>query len=245
MRNLLRGYRLRIPTGQAVARALDLDVLSAEEIEAAAKDEAQLQALRAGGFSDRTPMWYYLLAEAEHAADGQRLGPLGSTIVAEVLIGLTRRSADSILRSPGWRPSLLAKRPGRFSLADLLRFAGVLGDQTKPRTHKVRRGDTLAKIAREKLGDEDRWPEIFVLNRALIRHPNRIVRGQVLILPGDTPMDPPPRIYVVRRGDTLAKIAKEHLGDDDRWPEIFASNGDVITNPNRISPGQVLVLPAR
>jgi len=56
-------------------------------------------------------------------------------------------------------------------------------------------------------------------------------------------MDPPPRIYVVRRGDTLAKIAEQKLGDDNRWREIFALNGDVITNPNRISPGQVLVLP--
>ncbi len=59
-------------------------------------------------------------------------------------------------------------------------------------------------------------------------------------------MDPPPRIYVVRRGDTLAKIAEQKLGDDNRWREIFALNGDVITNPNRIFPrsGARLAAPA-
>jgi hypothetical protein len=46
--------------------------------------------------------------------------------VAEVLIGLVRRSQDSILRTPGWTPSLPAAHPGRFELADLLRFARVL-----------------------------------------------------------------------------------------------------------------------
>jgi hypothetical protein len=62
----------------------------------------------------------------EPSPDGQRLGPVGSTIVAEVLIGLVRRSQDSILRTPGWAPSLPAAHPGRFELADLLRFARVL-----------------------------------------------------------------------------------------------------------------------
>jgi hypothetical protein len=49
-----------------------------------------------------------------------------STIVAEVLTGLVRRSDDSILRAAGWAPTLPAATPGRFDLADLLRFARVL-----------------------------------------------------------------------------------------------------------------------
>ena len=81
-------------------------------------------------------VWYYLLAEAKHHG-GQRLGPVGSTIVAEVLIGLVRRSEDSILRSPGWVPSLPAAQPGRFEVADLLRFANVVAGGTRPRTYKV------------------------------------------------------------------------------------------------------------
>ncbi len=133
VRNLLRGYGLRLPTGQAVAKHLHLRALKAKEIEAAAASPQQAKVLRDTGFLGRTPLWYYLLAEAKHpdGGDGQRLGPVGSTIVAEVLIGLVRRSEDSILRSPGWSPSLPAAQPGRFELADLLRFARVLPGDTR------------------------------------------------------------------------------------------------------------------
>jgi hypothetical protein len=136
VRNLLRGYLMRLPTGQAVARALrrrlqgvrDIPVLTAEQIrQEAERDPSQVQALENGGFLDRTPLWYYTLAEAAILGDGQHLGPVGSTIVAEVLVGLVRRSPDSILE-PGldWEPNLPSAQPGTFNLPDLLRFAGVL-----------------------------------------------------------------------------------------------------------------------
>jgi heme peroxidase len=126
LRNLLRGYLLRLPTGQAVATALGLTPLTAAEIEAAAASADQVAALQAGGFSARTPLWYYVLAEAAHGG-GQHLGPVGSTIVAEVLIGLARRSKQSILTDPNWHgPTLPSAHAGKFVLADLLRFAGVL-----------------------------------------------------------------------------------------------------------------------
>jgi nucleoid-associated protein YgaU len=112
-----------------------------------------------------------------------------------------------------------------------------------PRTYTVQPGDTLSGIAQHQLGDASRWPEIFLLNRNIIRHPDRISPGQVLTLPGDTPMQPPPRIYVVRRGDTLSAIAQRELGNASRWPEIFERNRDVISDPNRIFPDQVLILP--
>jgi nucleoid-associated protein YgaU len=241
VRNLLRGYGLRMPTGQAVANRLGLPVLSASQLEAAAASPQQAQVLRAARFLERTPLWYYLLAEAKHHG-GHRLGPVGSTLVAEVLIGLVRRSQDSILRSPGWVPSLPAAQPGRFELADLLRFAKVVGGGPRPRTYKVKRGDTLSGIADKQLGDADRWPEIFVLNRATIRHRDRITVGQVLTLPA-APLQPPPKLYKVRRGDTLSKIAEQQLGNADRWRDIFRLNRDVISDPNRITPGQVLVIP--
>ncbi len=46
-------------------------------------------------------------------------------------------------------------------------------------------------------------------------------------------------------GDTLSEIAREQLGAADRWPEIFALNSDVLTNPDVIVVDQVLQLPAR
>ncbi len=123
VRNLLRGYLLRMPTGQAVARALNQDPLTPEEIETFAGSDTQLQALRQGGFLDRTPLWYYILAEAAARADGQHLGPVGSLIDAEVLVGLVLRSKDSILRKRCWTPTLPSAKKGVFTLADLLRFS--------------------------------------------------------------------------------------------------------------------------
>jgi nucleoid-associated protein YgaU len=137
--------------------------------------------------------------------------------------------------------SLPAAQPGRFELADLLRFAKVVGGGPRPRTYKVKRGDTLSGIAQKQLGDADRWPEIFVLNRAQIRHRDRIAVGQVFTLPA-TPMQPAPKLYKVKRGDTLSGIAEQQLGDAGRWPEIFRLNRDIISDPDRITPGQVLVI---
>jgi hypothetical protein len=128
VRNLLRGYLLRLPTGQAVAGALQIPELTPEEITQNAANGAEVQALEKGGFLERTPLWYYILAEAAVREDGRHLGPVGSTIVAEVLIGLIRRSPDSILDPElDWEPNLPspALEQGR-TLADLLRFAGVL-----------------------------------------------------------------------------------------------------------------------
>ncbi|WP_421657453.1 peroxidase family protein [Leptothermofonsia sp. ETS-13] len=134
VRNLLRGYLLRMPTGQAVASALqekakgklEIPILSPAQIEMAAASQDQVNALRQGGFLERTPLWYYILVEAAALAGGQRLGPVGSVIVAEVLIGLARRSEDSILNVPGWAPSLPSAAAGKYTLSDLLKFAKVL-----------------------------------------------------------------------------------------------------------------------
>lgn len=134
VRNLLRGYLLRLPTGQAVARRLrqrlqgvrDIPVLSAQQIMSGVQNQQQVQVLQQAGFLERTPLWYYILAEAAVLEEGERLGPVGGTIVAEVLVGLARRSANSILRRNNWQPTLPSAQQGMFTLADLLRFSGGL-----------------------------------------------------------------------------------------------------------------------
>jgi hypothetical protein len=128
VRNLLRGYLLRLPTGQQVAKALGLpeeDILSGEKMKevAAEVNPKQAEVLQEGGFLERTPLWYYILAEA--AADSSDLlGPVGGTIVAEVLLGLVRWSEDSILSEPDWKPTA-GSVPGKFELQDLFELAGV------------------------------------------------------------------------------------------------------------------------
>ena len=51
------------------------------------------------------------------------------------------------------------------------------------------------------------------------------------------------RTYTIEKGDTLSKIAKEHLGQASAWKQIFEANRDVLDDPDRIFPGQVIKLP--
>ena len=50
--------------------------------------------------------------------------------------------------------------------------------------------------------------------------------------------------YTVKAGDTLSKIAKEHLGNANSYMKIFDANKDQLTDPDKIKPGQVLKIPA-
>ena len=50
--------------------------------------------------------------------------------------------------------------------------------------------------------------------------------------------------YTVKAGDTLSKIAKEHLGNANAYMKIFEANKDQLTDPDKIKPGQVLKIPA-
>jgi nucleoid-associated protein YgaU len=50
--------------------------------------------------------------------------------------------------------------------------------------------------------------------------------------------------YTVKAGDTLSKIAKEHLGNANAYMAIFEANRDQLTDPDKIKPGQVLKIPA-
>jgi len=51
------------------------------------------------------------------------------------------------------------------------------------------------------------------------------------------------KTYTVKAGDTLSKIAKQHLGDANAYMRIYELNRDQLSNPDLIKPGQVLKLP--
>ena len=129
VRNLLRGYQLCMPTGQAVAAQLSIAPLTEDELQEGNSDELN-QHLSDSGFLQKTPLWYYVLKEAEVQAQGNSLGEVGSRIVAGTLIGQLRNDPTSYLNAlHPWRPEqgvlLPDGRPIR-SMKDFLRFAGVL-----------------------------------------------------------------------------------------------------------------------
>ncbi|KRG40885.1 peptidoglycan-binding protein LysM [Stenotrophomonas pictorum JCM 9942] len=49
--------------------------------------------------------------------------------------------------------------------------------------------------------------------------------------------------YTVQKGDSLSRIAKNLLGDANAWKQIFEANSDVLDDPDKIFPGQVLKIP--
>jgi Animal haem peroxidase len=116
-RNLLRALVLGVPSGQRVAKAMRIRPLPREDL-------ADLKPHR---LDTRTPLWFYVLREAEKMAEGKRLGPVGGRIVTEVFIGVLEGDRHSYLRQdPDWTPSLPAATPGTFAMTDLLKFAGVV-----------------------------------------------------------------------------------------------------------------------
>ena len=78
------------------------------------------------GLHEETPLWYYILKEAEQRGKGEKLGPVGATIVSEVFVGLVHGDHTSYLwlKGKNWKPTLPSKTPGEFTMADLLRFVG-------------------------------------------------------------------------------------------------------------------------
>ena len=116
-RNLMRHVNFGLPAGQAVARLLGVEVLN----------EDQLAELEPYDMDRSTPLWYYILKEAELLENGLRLGPVGGHIVGEVFIGLLQGDRTSYLATDeNWKPVLPSLVPGEFRMTDLLRFAGVV-----------------------------------------------------------------------------------------------------------------------
>lgn len=124
VRNLLRGSRLGLPTGQDVAEAMGIDPLTPEEV-APQGNRVLTPVLRRHGFDEKTPLWYYVLREARLQGRGNRLGEVGSRIVAEVFFGLLEGDPNSFLsKQPDWTPTLPSDEPNDFTMSDLLRFVG-------------------------------------------------------------------------------------------------------------------------
>jgi hypothetical protein len=103
VRDLERGEGAKLPSGEAVATFMGEQRLTPDEIGA-----------KRIGWAGETPLWYYLLREADVRCEGNRLGPVGGRIVGEVLIGLLELDPTSVLYAPqDWKPAA--------SLTDVLR----------------------------------------------------------------------------------------------------------------------------
>ena len=154
-RNLQRGRKMGLPSGQKVAKLMGVTPLTNAQLSQNHRirvhvpivgNKVQLEAPPEGGpaeynepntqlaglFSNsgwggEAPLWFYILKEAEIVGKGRTLGPVGGRIVAEVLVGLLQRDPNSYLYlNPSWKPAPpIAPARGQFTMADLLKFAGA------------------------------------------------------------------------------------------------------------------------
>lgn len=137
IRNLLRGWRMRLPTGQDVAGAMGIPVRPDSEILIGkftgdpSDIKGDIVAVGGNAFKGNCPLWTYVLAETEEVfvsfktTDGdkliktRRLGPVGGRIVAETFVGILAGDGSSFLNlNPPWTPSLA--RNGVFGLREFV-----------------------------------------------------------------------------------------------------------------------------
>lgn len=153
VRNLLRGKKMGLPSGQQVARLMGVTPLTRAQLWQNHRIEVKIPIASSGptanvveilrefdvenvdlknlfadpGWNGEAPLWYYILKEAEIVGRGRELGPVGGRIVAEVLIGLLQKDLNSYLYlNAAWKPAPpIAPARGQFTMADLLKYAGV------------------------------------------------------------------------------------------------------------------------
>lgn len=94
VRDLQRGQGVGLPSGEAVARHIGIAPLTAEQV-----------GIASTGWRGETPLWFYILREADTCTGGHRLGPVGGRIVTEVLVGLIDADVTSFRQNNrDWRP---------------------------------------------------------------------------------------------------------------------------------------------
>jgi Animal haem peroxidase len=127
-RNMIRGSWLGLPSGQAVARALHEKPLSDEHLRVYLPRAGRRRARHiplthiSASFRGKAPLWFYILAEAQHEFSGAKLGCVGGRIVMETFVGLMLADRHCFLnQNPGWKPEL--SRRGKFGMAELVHQA--------------------------------------------------------------------------------------------------------------------------
>jgi hypothetical protein len=117
-RNLLRHITWSLPSGQAIAEAMRIPILTREIF-------PELRPL-GNNLDASTPLFYYILKEAKYIGDGITLSGVGARICGEVFFGLLQLDPESYLSAqPTWTPTLPRRDAANFKMIDLLTWARV------------------------------------------------------------------------------------------------------------------------
>ena len=131
-RNLVRGSTFELPSGQNVARAFKLNVLSEKDLWGDLTGQRETRDFsdeRKNPFLYRAPLWFYILKEAEKTRKtgfehdgkgGHHLGPVGGHLIAEVLVGIALNDHTSyLIQEATWVPAAEKGKSGFDAKAPL------------------------------------------------------------------------------------------------------------------------------
>jgi nucleoid-associated protein YgaU len=232
------------------------------------KEKAEREAARATGQGDRSqfPM---KLPEATMAAPKPMVQPKAEARAAGSLrrgatgrvspfeprplrvapsVPVAPRGAEAGVASSGAvaRVAPVAPSAAREPGASVLRVKpGVVTRNAAMVSRRVERGDSWWKMAEIYLGNGARWRELRGMNAADARPPELLLLGSVVLVPAEavgrgTPVE---KSVTVQKGDTLWRLAREHLGRGAAWKCLLEANPE-LGEPERLRIGQRVLLPA-
>jgi len=231
-----------------------------------ARARAALAQLEAGNTEAAVNTLRAALGQDGNALTSERLGVLHGQLAESLVTSaeqafaagdsdLGQRLVDILSAMEPFDPAVEARLSER--LDQLLAAAGLLPEAAAAQAgdrilYTVRVGDTLWRIAARFTGDPRDWREIYThhneavrigaVDAAPITDPNRIYPGQRIAVPLSPSTGANAFDYHVSRGESLSSIALRIYGDPQMWQHIYRDNADRIADPDRIFPGQVLLL---
>ncbi len=177
---------------------------------------------------------------------------LAATQQANLLSQTTSpKTPPALLRDYPYTNKVITEVPANDPLAKRNQTASTSGQTI---SYTIKDDDSLWTIAEDWFGDASRWNLIAKANPLI--DPDRLKLGQVIRLPAKDAVRRPIKrspvrsagadAYTVKSGDSLARIARIHYGDESKWSVIYEANRAAIgPDPARLKLGTRLRIPPR
>lgn len=133
-----------------------------------------------------------------------------------------------------YSPEEIRRINERRAAARLVTLVQGLGFEVEDFSVKVEEG--VATVSGKVSSQEEREKIVLAVG-------NTAGIGQVADELGVEAVEPEATYYTVQSGDSLSKIAKQYYGNAMKYPEIFEANKPMLSDPDKIYPGQVLRIP--
>ena len=125
--------------------------------------------------------------DVDEGKEEQQIHDHISTAFGDKIAGLNIQYSDETVTISGEADSLATKQKavlmagnvkGVEAVNDMLTVA-----EPKLNYYTIQSGDSLSKIAKEKYGDYQKWEALFEANREVIKDPDLIYPGQIILIP--------------------------------------------------------------